>query len=51
MLLAMWVVLWEVRRSFGIGQVNNGVVRVVDWTVGKGLCLMNNCLKKGKVDF
>ena len=29
--------------GFGIGQINNGEIRLLDWPVGKGLCLTNTC--------
>ena len=28
----------EVHGSFGIGQINDGGIRLLDWEVGKGLC-------------
>ena len=28
---------WEVHLGFGIRQVNGGVIRLMDWTVGKRL--------------
>ena len=40
----------EVLGGFGIGQINDGGIRLLDWTVGKGLHLMNTCSRKGKVD-
>ena len=38
----------EVHRGFGIGQINDGGIRLLDWAVGKGLCLMNTCFQKRK---
>ena len=38
--------LGKVHGVFGIGQDNDGGVRLMDWAVGKGLCLMNMCFKK-----
>ena len=38
----------EVHGGFGIGQINNGWIRLLDWAVGKGLCLMNTCFQKRK---
>ena len=35
----------EVHGGFGIRQVNNGGYRLLDWTVGKGLHLMNTCFQ------
>ena len=37
----------EVHGGFGIGQINDGGIRLLDWTVGKGLCL-NSCFQKRK---
>ena len=37
----------EVHGGFGIGQTNDGGIRLLDWTVGKGLCL-NSCFQKRK---
>ena len=31
----------EVHRGFGIGQINDGGIILLDWAVGKGLHLMN----------
>ena len=31
----------EVHGGFGIGQINDGGIRLLDWIAGKGLCLMN----------
>ena len=36
------------RRSFEIGQINDGEIRLLDWTVSKGLRLMNTCFWKRK---
>ena len=30
----------EVHGYFGIGQINDGGIRLLDWAVGKGLRLM-----------
>ena len=38
----------EVHGGFTIGQINDGGVRLLDWEVTKGLCLMNTCFQKGK---
>ena len=39
----------EVHGGFGIGQINDGGIRLLDWIVGKGLHLMNKRdPKKGK---
>ena len=35
--------LGEVHGGFGIWQINDGGVILLDWSVGKGLCLMNMC--------
>ena len=40
--------LGEVHRRFGIGQINDGGIRLLDWAVGKGLRLMNTCFQKRK---
>ena len=36
----------EVHGGFGIGQINDGGIRLLDWAVGKGLRLMNTCFQK-----
>ena len=38
----------EVHGGFGIGQINDIGIRLLDWAVGKGLCLMNTCFQKRK---
>ena len=38
----------EVHGGFRIGQINDGGIRLLDWAVGKGLRLMNNCFQKRK---
>ena len=38
----------EVHGGFGIGQINHGGIRLLDWAVGKGLRLMNTCFQKKK---
>ena len=38
----------EVHVGFGIGQINDGRIRLLDWAVGKGLHLMNTCFQKRK---
>ena len=38
----------EVNGGFGIGQINDGGIRSLDWSVGKGLHLMNTCFQKRK---
>ena len=38
----------EVHGGFGIGQINDGRIRLLDWAVSKGLRLMNTCFQKGK---
>ena len=38
----------EVYGCFGIGQINDGRIRLFDWTVAKGLYLMNPCFQKRK---
>ena len=38
----------EVHGGFGIGQINDGEIRLLDWAVGKGLHLMNTCFQKRK---
>ena len=32
----------------GIRQINDGGIKLLDWAVGKGLCLMNTCFQKRK---
>ena len=38
----------EVHRGFGIGQINDGGIMLLDWAVGKGLSLINTCFQKRK---
>ena len=38
----------EVHGGFGIGQINDGWITLLDWAVVKGLCLMNTCFQKRK---
>ena len=38
----------EAHGGFGIGQINDGGIRLLDWAVGKGLCLMNASFQKRK---
>ena len=38
----------EVHGDFGIGQINNGGIRLLDWAVIKGLRLMNTYFQKRK---
>ena len=38
----------EVHGGFGVGQINEGGIRLLDWAVGKGLHLMNTCFQKRK---
>ena len=38
----------EVHGGFGIGQIYDGGIRLLDWAVGKGLRLMNTCFQKRK---
>ena len=33
----------EVHAGFGIGQINDGGIRLLDWAVDKGLHLMSTC--------
>ena len=40
--------LGEVHGGFGIGQINDGRVGLLDWAVGKELHLMKTCFHKGK---
>ena len=39
----------EVHGGFGIGQINDGGIRLLDWAVGKWLCLMNTYFQKMKI--
>ena len=41
----------EVHGSFGIGQINDGGIRLLDWAVGKGLHFINTCFQKRKSRF
>ena len=36
----------EVHGGFEIGRINDGGIRFLDWTVGKGLHLMNSCFQE-----
>ena len=47
MLVVIWVVL-VLYRGFGIGQINDGGIRMLDYAVGRGLLLMNACFQKRK---
>ena len=38
----------EVHGGVGIGQINDGRIRLLYWAVGKGLRLMNTCFQKRK---
>ena len=38
----------EVHVGLGIGQINDAGIRLLDWVVFKGLCLMNTCFQKRK---
>ena len=38
----------EVHEDFGIGKINDGGIRLLEWAVGKGLHLMNTCFQKRK---
>ena len=38
----------EVCGSSGIGEINDGRIRLLDYAVGKGLHLMNTCFQKKK---
>ena len=38
----------EVHGGFGIGQINDGGIRLLGWAVRKGLRLMNTCFQKRK---
>ena len=42
------VSVWVVHESFGIGQINDGRIRLLVWAVGKGLRLLNTCFQKRK---
>ena len=50
--MAILVVIWVVFERFmvvlGIRQINDGGIKLLDWAVGKGLCLMNTCFQKRK---
>ena len=36
----------EVHGGFGIGQINDGGIRLFNWAIGKGLRLVNTCFPK-----
>ena len=38
----------EVHGGFGIGQISDGGIRLLDWAVSKGLGLMNTCFQERK---
>ena len=38
----------DVYGGFGIGQINDGEIRLLDWATGKGMRLMNTCFQKRK---
>ena len=38
----------EVHKGFGIAQINDGGIRLLDWAVGKELHLMNTCFQERK---
>ena len=38
----------EVHGGSGIGQINDGGIRLLDWAIGQGLRLMNTCFQKRK---
>ena len=38
----------EVHGGLGIGQINDGRIKLLDWAVGKGMRLMNTCFQKRK---
>ena len=40
--------LGEVHGGFGIGQINDEGIQLLDWAVGKGPCLMNTCFQEKK---
>ena len=40
--------LREVHGGFGIGQINDLGIKLLNWAVGKGLRLMNTCFQKRK---
>ena len=38
----------ELHRGFNIGLINDGEIRLLDWTAGKALGWMNTCVQKRK---
>ena len=48
MLVEIWGGFGEAHMGFGIGKINDGEVRLLDWVVGKGLLLINTCFQKRK---
>ena len=48
MLVAMWIILERCMGGLGIGQINDEGIRLLDWAVRKGMCLMNTCFQKRK---
>ena len=41
----------EVYGGFGVGQINDGWIRLLDWAVVKGMHLMNTCFRIRKNRF
>ena len=39
----------DVYGGFEIDKINDEGIRLLDWAVGKGLRLMNNCTQKRKI--
>ena len=44
----IWVVLKRFMGVLGLGKLNDGGIRLLDWAVGKGLRFMNTCFQKRK---
>ena len=45
MLVMICAVLETFMGGFGIGQINDGRIRLLDRAIGKGLHLMNTCFQ------
>ena len=46
--MIMEVILEKANRVLWILQLNEGGVRLMDWTIHKGLCFINFCSEKNE---
>ena len=50
-LIFILVLIWDsfglVHKGFSVEKID-GRVKVIDWVIGKGLCLINTCFEKRK---